>query len=438
MQIVASVIAIAFILLYAALIPRLLFKRDLVSLQYITIETVLQNIICIMTSAFLNNTISQLVLLYKELIFYGVVVLYFLTNKRLKIRKSSVPLIIMVLLCVPYFFVGVASLYTKLICFRQIMTPIILILYGRTLSINERELRDYFSFLVKIGVGIVIFGIIEEFVIGDSLWFSLHIEKYMDMKGFSKWVYSNGLPGNYYSADLYMVVGMLRRMVSIMADPLLTGHFLALCIVIILYNRFIINPLYYAVTLVVLTVGVIFTLSKGAILVIAIAYTYKLWCRYKPIAILCGVIGVILLAYMIKNNTLYTISQHTGGLIASFGNIVGKGFGSAGNYSNLYGNASSEVAESYMGALLGQMGLIGFGIFLYMFIYYSKKLFAFNRTAIGLSIFAYIMGILFESFVSESSINFVGSGIAFIVFGILTKKLGASNGKEKYQGGQIE
>ena len=169
--------------------------------------------------------------------------MYFLTNKRLKIRKSSVPLIIMVLLCVPYFFVGVASLYTKLICFRQIMTPIILILYGRTLSINERELRDYFSFLVKIGVGIVIFGIIEEFVIGDSLWFSLHIEKYMDMKGFSKWVYSNGLPGNYYSADLYMVVGMLRRMVSIMADPLLTGHFLALCIVIILYNRFIINPL---------------------------------------------------------------------------------------------------------------------------------------------------------------------------------------------------
>lgn len=431
MKYICYVSTVIVICVYSCLIPRLLCRRDLLSLKMITLEMILQNILCIITSAFFNSTISQLILLYKEMIFYGAVILYLCTAREFKIRKNSLPLLCMLIFCIPYFFIGNASLYTKLICFRQIMTPIILMLYGRSISITEEELNIYVKFLIKIGIAMVIFGIIEEFIIGDAVWFNLHIEKYMEMKGFSKWVYANGLPGNFYSADLYLVFGMLRRMVSIVADPLLTGHFLALCIIILLYNNLIKNRLSYILILAILTLGVIFTLSKGAILVIAIGYVYKVWKKNRGAALLFGISGFIIILYMIKNNTLYTIAQHTGGIVASLGNIMGQGLGSAGNYSNLYDNASSSVAESYFGALLGQMGLIGFVLFLFVLLFYIKQVLKKNKSVMARSIVAYILGITVEAFVSESSINFIGSGVAFIMFGILTNTLNPKKEEEE-------
>lgn len=419
-----AIIIFFYIAVYVALIPRLLRKRDVLSLKFLTFEIVTQNLICILCCSFVNSTVSQFVLLYKELILYGAVLFCFL-SKQGKIRNKTMPLCIMAILVFPYFFIGEASLYTKLICFRQIMTPVILMLYGRTLSLKEEDYLLYFKFLIKIGIGIVFIGVIEEFVIGDNFWRLLQIQNYIDMKGFSAWAW-DGLPGNFYSADLYLVFGMLRRMVSIMADPLLTGHFLAICVVILLYRNVFINTLQNLIALCLLTLGVALTLSKGAVLVIGIAYAYKLWKKNKFWALPYVVISLIVLVFMIKNNTLYSISQHTGGLISSTNSILGGGLGSAGNYSNLYGNANSDISESYIGALLGQMGLFGVIIFLGMFLYYSRILLSYKKSKIRMSIFAYTLGVICEAFVSESSINFVGVGVVFILFGSLTNDFKAN------------
>lgn len=422
MRIIAIAIVLVFITMYIVLMPRMLFKRDVLSLKYLTFEIVMQNFICILCCSYLNSFISQLVLLYKEIIFYGAVILYFIYNKKMKIRKNSLYAIAMILVCLPYFFIGEASLYTKLVCFRQIMTPVILILYGRTLLLTENDFVDYFRFLVKIGIALVFFGFIEELVIGDDFWIALHIEKYMDMKGFSAWAW-DGLPGNFYSADLHLTIGMLRRMVSIMADPLLTGHFLAFCVVILLYKKLFENNLLNMGILFLLTVGVVLTLSKGAILVIAIAFAYKLWRNNKLFAIPFILVGIIMLVFMIKNNVLYSISQHTSGLVSSSIRVVGKGLGSVGNYANLYGNANSDISESYIGALLGQMGLMGVVMFLCVFIHYSKKILSVRKSRVSILVFAYVLGVILEAFMSESSINFVGSGVTFILFGSLTNDL---------------
>ena len=419
MRYIFGIFAFAFILTYTVLFLRILCKRDLLSLKLITIETILQNLICIIVCSMFSSMLAQIILLYKELIFYGTVVIYFIANKKLSLRKDSVPLIIMIAICIPFFFIGSAPLYTKLVCFRQIMTPIILILYGRTYQLTENEIDDFVQLLIKIGILIVIFGFIEEFIVGDAFWLNLHIQKYMDMKGFSAWSWG-GLPGNFYSADLHTIFGMMRRMVSIMADPLLIGHYLSLCVVILLFCPPKNLAVSYYLKLLLLTVGVVLTLSKGAILVIAISYTYKLWRKNKLLSIACAFVGFVASLYMIKNNTLWSLAQHSGGLASSLGNIIGKGLGSAGNYSNLYGG-NSDIAESYLGALLGQMGIIGVAAFVYAIVYYLVKIKS-VKNKLSLAIFAYILGILIEAIMSESSINFVGSGVAFIMLGVLSNE----------------
>lgn len=420
MNYILSIILLVFIASYTFLMPRIILKRDIISLKLITLEIVLQNIMCIFASAFFSNTLSQMILLYKETVLYGTVLLSFFYNNPIKIKKSSLPMLVMIIICIPYFVVGNVSLYTKLICFRQIMTPIILIMYGRLFYLNKKELYDYMKFIVQIGIFLVIFGIFEEFIVGDRLWISLNIEKYMQMKGFSAWVYSNHLPGNFYSADLVSLYGMLRRMVSIMADPLLTGLYLALCVVILLYQNVFKKIEYYIISLTVLTLGVILTLSKGAILVIAIAYIYKIWRKNKLFASTCILMGCMVMVYMIINNKLYTLSQHMSGLLSSLSSITGSGLGTAGNYALIYGKISSKVGETYLGALLVQMGIVGLAAFIYIFAFYSKKILDRNKSVIAQSIYIYILAVILEAFVSESSINYVGSGVSFILFGMLT------------------
>lgn len=420
MNCIFGIIVLMFISTYILLTPRIILKRDIISLKLITLEIVLQNMMCILASAFLNDSVSKLVLIYKEIIIYGTVLLVFFIKYPIKIKKSSLPALFMIFICIPYFFIGEVSVYTKLICFRQIMTPIILIMYGRTFLLDKNELNDYMKFVVKIGVFIVAFGIVEEFIVGDCLWTSLNIEKYMAMKGFSLWVYGNHLPGNFYSADLVSSYGMLRRMVSIMAEPLLTGLYLALCIVVLLYQDIFKNLKCRIACLIVLTAGVILTLSKGAILTIVIAYVCKIWKKNKAVASICMLIGCVAIVYMIENNKLYTLSQHMNGLASSFVSVAGSGLGTAGNYAKLYGKVRSNVGESYLGALLVQTGVVGLVAFLNVFLFYSKKIIYRNKNAIAQSIVAYIIAVVLEALVAESTINYVGSGICFILFGILT------------------
>ena len=265
------------------------------------------------------------------------------------------------------------------------------------------------------------FGLLERFVMGDSFWLSLNINKYMDAKGFSAWIYSNGLPGNYYSADLYSFVGLIRRLVGFLTDPLLTGHFLAFCTLILLFTSVYGTRKRNNIAIVLFSVVILLTLSKGAILIIAVGFVYKLWRNNRAFAFLAGIFALGALVFLIKGDFLSTVSTHVGGLTSSLSidYVFGKGLGTSGNYANLYGEGSATNGESYIGAIIGQMGLIGLIVFIYAIVQLLKRIRYIDKSIVSYLVFAYIVGVLIESFVSESAINYVGSGVAFIFFGIL-------------------
>ena len=173
------------------------------------------------------------------------------------------------------------------------------------------------------------------------------------------------------------------------------------------------------------------TFSKGAILIIAIGYICKLWRKNKIFAIITGGVAFCIIAILIQGEIFFTMSRHIGGLTSSLTSefIIGKGLGSSGNYANLYGGFSKTSGESYIGAIIGQMGAIGFITFTYAIIRILRRVLQINKSPLTYLIFAYIIAVLFEAFISESAINFVGSGVGFIVFGIIVSQRAY---KEKY------
>lgn len=418
MRILQLGIVIMWLILCIYYIPYSIVYRNLKSLKFVTVALILQNIMSLFASNTLPSFVASFIILYKEIILWGTVVWTILTKQ--KIKKSGMSVILFIIYVIFSMFRGNIAVYTKLVCFRQLMTPVILLLYGRCLNISENEKIDFLKFIVNIGIFQAIFGVIEEFILGDKFWLTLNISKLFETKGFSRWIIA-GMPGNYYSADFYSIIGRsVRRLVGITTDPLLSAHFMAFSVVILLYlDNENINKRNFEIVL--LTIATVLTLSKGAILIIAIAFIYKIWIKNKNVAIFLFIFAVVGLVGIIQSNILRTVSIHLDGLITATRGItfLGGGIGTSGNLASLGGNSTTS-GESFFGMILGQMGVAGLLLFILMIKKVTKFVFLKANDMYIYAIVAYIIAVTIEAIVSESAINFVGSGVAFIALGLFS------------------
>lgn len=401
-------------------IPYSIRYRNYNSLKFITVALMLQNFMSLFASnVFSGSAVSQFVILYKEIIFWGTVL--FTCLGKWKIKKGMVPALMFIVYMALQLFAGEAAVYSRLVCFRQIMTPVILVLYGRTLKLSRKEKQSYMSFLVSLGIFQAVFGLVERFVLGDAFWLSLNIGRLFETKGFARWVFG-GLPGNYYSADLYHFIGKsIRRLVGVTTDPLLTGHYLALCIILLLFVNLKRSPVRRYMELILMTVACFLTFSKGAILIIGVSYIYKIWVRNKVAAFgLLGIAGTVV-AVIIKNNLLKTVAIHVAGFTTVFSDLslFGGGLGTVGNLASLSGSDSAS-GESLFGMILGQTGGIGLFLFLFMIYRMGRWVLKIEKSMYEYAVIAYITAVMIEAVVSESAVNFVGSGCAFIMLGAFT------------------
>lgn len=421
MKILQLIILAICLIICIGYLPYCIVKRNYSSLKFLTLAIIMQNMMSLFASNVLPGILSQIIILYKEIILWGAVLYSFICS--CKIKKYIMPIFMFMLIIMAYFFVGEATVYGRLISFRQLMTPIILILYGRTLKLKQEEIKSYFSFIINLGIVQAFFGILERFVLGDAFWKAINIQKLFETKGFSRWVLSE-LPGNYYSYDLYNIMGVrIRRLVGFSTDPLLTAHYLAFCIVILLFAGRNFKKMSRIICLGICTVACVLTLSKGAILIVGIAYLYKIWLTNKKIAI--GLIGIFIIfaVTLIRTNLFMTVAIHAEGLWSSVSikSFIGNGIGTAGNLASLNGE-SSTAGESYFGMVIGQIGYIGLFVFLYVIYRMIKiSLRKYSDTYVY-SMVAYIIAVILEATMSESAINFVGSGCAFIILGIYSNQ----------------
>ncbi|WKB35504.1 hypothetical protein QS257_18600 [Terrilactibacillus sp. S3-3] len=207
------------------------WKNDNKFIYVLIIMIVFQNFIAIILSGFSQSFFVTVVISLKELFVYGCIVFFFFLRNNSDLKKSKVinwTACGYIFLIIVYFLLpdGV-PLFTKSVSGRQLITPVVLFLFGFYVKSRKEKIMPYY---LQIAAVVVIFGLIETLFLGDKFWINLGIQKYMNNKGMAEWAFgSHGLPGNFYSYDFSSFIGTdLRRMVSFIADPTLLGQFLVL------------------------------------------------------------------------------------------------------------------------------------------------------------------------------------------------------------------
>jgi hypothetical protein len=328
-----------------------------------------------------------------------------------------------VVLCIVAIFglllAGALSSSVNVLSLRQLLIVPLYFLYGRWFVSKASVLTIERLLLMTFGL-LVVTGYVERFLLFDGrelFWSSTGIRQYMEMKGFEDWAFGEGgVPGNFYSYDLLEITGRsFRRMVSILAEPTLFGQLLVF-------------PVLYAVirkkwmSIVVFGIALLLTMSKGGIIGAVCGFSWYYWSEKKnklvktlllvSTALMLGSFG-----YLLASGSGGSLLIHFSGLAANLTQLMahpfGTGIGSAGNFAVLArGGDDAGAGESYLGALVGELGLIGLAAYAWL-IYAVHRLRVDSNDAFLLTVKYACLATLVTGVASESAISYVGTGFIF-------------------------
>lgn len=257
---------------------------------------------------------------------------------------------------------------TALASLRNLLNPALFAYLGLVLA-PFVVLRRLLIYIAWIAVVVIAFGFYEKFV-DQSVWVSLHIADLWDAKGLPINPFT-GLPGNFYSSE--SIGGhIVRRMTSTFADPVNLGTFLFLAFAVAWYLR-------WSLLSVLAITAMVFTVSKGALLGLLVFGVVR--ARHSKTAVLAFplvvgasvFIGVALITYSLANST-QSLTAHVDGFTNAFqqlpGHPLGNGLGRVGVLANIQdaanGDSTGSIAESGLGLLVGQLGIVGLSLFAYL------------------------------------------------------------------------
>lgn len=337
------------------------------------------------------------------------------------------------------FSFGKTSTFALAASFKQNVMPSFLFLIGRSLPISLRHQINVVRLLVKVGLIVAIFGLVERFILGDGFWLWLGIhelaknEGVYDLFGLVRGSGIDRLPVIFY----FMGDPSLRRLASIFGQPPVASYFLALPFVILL---FVSPPYAYSKSkarIAILAIGasLALTIGRGGIIIggLGLATNYL----KRNILKFVGISLLFLILFLISSDARRVFSfdsirnRHLKGLLNGVAiaqeEPLGRGLGSGGNYANWYGQRTEGgvVQESYVGALGFQLGIVGLSIYslLYLLLFYQlyvrddSKLPIFHRQfsqAIGTA----VLGVFIASFFAEAAIGFLSTGFYMLCAGM--------------------
>lgn len=407
-----------------------IIKNDYNTLWYFVSFIAIQNITLLICANRMNNTWVTWFTLSKEIMIYGCVFKRLIFKR--KIKKKNVVFIAYLFIVLFSALISNAAIYSRIVSLRQMLLPLVCFAFGYGLKINRQDIRRISNYIIGVSVLIALIGFFEFFIFRDTIWHMLPVYQYQLNKGTTFELY-NSVPLNFYSWDLYDIIHIVvRRLVSIFVDPLITGHFLLLGFV--LASSFVENKTRRITTQLVLVLAIVLTMSKGALICLVI-YEFMMMGRrlYRktlvkhPLSLLViGVIAIVVAGYLSNVMSTSSIGIHLNGLLKGFSNasLFGEGLGNAGVITGILSDSEDMLTgESYIGVLIIQMGYVGFILY---FVFFVKMIVENYKTRVFDNYFSYRMGslmigLMFECMFSESSIGIVATGLYFIFSGIVMK-----------------
>lgn len=403
------------------------------SLLYFTVFSFFQNILLILFANHIQASWMTIFMLSKEVMIYGCLVINFLKKK--KIQRYELLFISFGILLMESFIISDGEVYAKILTIRQMLLPFVCYFFGKEISLNNDSIRKIVKIIIYASLVTAVLGFIEFFVLGDMIWLKLPLQKYQENKKTVFELY-NGVPLNFYTWDYYWIINrVVRRLVSLFADPLITGHYLLLGA--ILAKNYIRKRNKKIIICIVLLVAALLTLSKGVyISVLIFIFMYLLRnMKYLDIKIICSLVIMIIIGgfgfiynFVVRYMNTSSVVIHMNGLLEGIENLslFGYGIGKAGVITAKVGEISENLAaESYIGVLAVQLGSVGTIFFVGFFVIIAFKLikkYKNTHKIIFLDSACLVIAVIVEAFFSESSIGIIATGMYFVFAGLFMNK----------------
>ena len=406
-----------------------MIKSDYKFLVFFVCFIFIQNLTLIAFADKFTPLTNSLFALSKEAILYLIIVKkVFFSQKKKKYPLLIALLLVFVALLGVSFITSSSSAYAKLLSIRQLLLPFVCFFFGFFSNLDRKEKCKLANLIVALGLIVSIIGLAEILYFKDNMWNTSLIEAYQFNKG-TEFVLYNGVPLNFYTWDFVELFGKVtRRLVSVFADPLITGHFLFLCFVLVEHSSMKCKNIYRIIFL----VSSLLTFSKGVYICFA-AYigfaiikrsSYKTLSRFLKgtliaIALLIPVAWIVLNRVIPNSSTVIHINGFINGIIKS--SVLGQGIGKAGVVLSAKTDTERLTGESFVGVLSSQLGLAGLALYLFFFIFVTMNLlrrYKFKDNRFALSCAVLLTAVFLESFFSESSIGIIATGLYFTFAGL--------------------
>lgn len=330
-----------------------------------------------------------------------------------KINPFNISLFIFItfLLCASFF--SDAPLFGKLASIRQIIIPFILILIGLNGSLNKNQFIAFKKNLIKLVFTITIFGFFEIFF---EIWHVFDLTNYFESKNIPVYGLDNL---DFYNYPVFFVEPIfhgIKRMSSTLLDPINFGHILTFVLSLLIFDKSLnLSRKFRTLIILFFSVALILTFSKGAILQLFLVFLFT----YTRISVGIKLIILSILVYLM----IFISDFHDGVKIHLEGiknaiestTLFGHGLSKTGNQASLFSEQSIDIGDTFIGSILGQIGLLGLLLWLLPFYILVKK----NKYDL-LSII--IIAQLIIAIISENSFNLLSVSLLCITLGINLNK----------------
>jgi len=407
-----------------------LIKHNYISINLLTVVCVMQNFVLIIASPYVSRSIYTLTILIKEIYVWGLVVYALL--KRRRNNFFDLGCLLAIVFIVSYGVINNSGSFSgALVSVRQLYLPFMFYLLGRSIIKTEEQIENILRYYVNIMVFCVAFGIIELLLLRDQFWIKIGFSTYAKYKGIESGLsFDTGVHGAFYTWDLGF---RFRRLVSFMAEPVILGQLIAFALIIAIFFKSLFKSRTQRyIYIMALSVGLLLTMAKGGILIALYAFAFvlgKMW-KNKELSFIAkvGFVFILILGiiYTFSDGSTSNGSFHFAGLTENVRNLpryfFGRGIGSVGNLGYSYGGRGTLNAngESFIGAVIGQMGIFGIAIFSWFYFNLFKKIKKTKKSNLYdiSNIICYLnIGLFLTSFVNNTAISFTSCFIYYIMAG---------------------
>lgn len=357
---------------------------------------------------------NSLIFLFKDLLFYfSFILLFFFPKKNIFVLDR---LLILFHILLFLFFIGGITFflfdfhYWQVYNIRQLLAPFLIISFPHIIKIPIKLNRELILFILRFVLFLIIIGVIFMFV---DIWSIIDLSNYFSAKGIP--TYSNGMPAMFFEPSM----NYANRLVSTILDPISFGHIITACFISLFFIKSLIGN--RKLFLIIFLIGLLLTFSKGAIFQLIIAL-FLLNNRLNMIVRILVPFLTLVFGFFFIN--LAGIIIHFKGLYFSIINInfFGHGLGLVGNYAKMFAEDLSvykeiKISDTFIGSVLGQLGIIGLLAWLTFFYRHLIDLLR-NRMLPGSII---IISQLIISVLSENTLNLTSFFIPGLIAVLVNK-----------------